>query len=340
MSDSLEAIAEKMIGGQRGILAADESTGTCTKRFEQVGIEVTEENRRLYRQMLFKAPELEGRIGGVILFDETFRQKTDEGMTIPEYLASRNIVPGIKVDQGTKDLDGCPGEKHTAGLDGLPARLTEYAKLGARFAKWRATIVIDVAKGLPTDKAIQTNAEELAKYAKMCQDAGIVPIVEPEVLINGPHTIEECDERSKKAFHAVFDALKAHGVRLTGMVLKPSMIIAGNECPTQASVEEVADMTVAALKECVPADVPGIAFLSGGQTDIQSTENLNAMNARHKDLPWRLTFSYGRALQQPALKVYAEDPANNVEAAQAELTHRSEMNSLASVGKYDAGMEK
>lgn len=331
---NLQKIAAVMTGNGKGILAADESGGTCGKRFDSVGIEKTEENRRLYRQMLLTAPNLSNYIGGVILFDETFYQKTDDGQTFPEYLFKQGIMPGIKVDMGLKDLANFPEEKHTSGLDGLRERLAEYAKLGAKFAKWRAALT--VTSSLPSDCATWTSAKELAHYAALCQEAGIVPIVEPEVLINGDHSIERSEEVMVKVLNIVFEELKNFKVDLSGMVLKPSMVIAGSECSDQASVEKVADMTVKVLKECVPADVPGIAFLSGGQTEVQSTENLNAMNANHSDLPWNLTFSYGRALQASALKKFAE---NDFSGAQETLLHRAKMNGLASQGKYSSADE-
>jgi len=331
---NLQEIAAIMTGNGKGILAADESNGTCGKRFDSVGIEVNEENRRLYRQMLLTTPELENYIGGVILYDETFRQKDDSGQTFPELLNSRGILPGIKVDMGLKDLVNFPGEKHTSGLDGLRERLAEYAKLGAKFAKWRAALTI--TDELPSHNAIHTSAHELAHYAALCQEAGIVPIVEPEVLINGTHSIERSEKVMVEVLTIVFKELAKFKVDLTGMVLKPSMVIAGSECADQASVEKVAEMTVKVLKDCVPANVAGIAFLSGGQTEIQATENLNEMNAKN-DLPWNLTFSYGRALQSSALNIFA---GKNVDGAQASLAHRSKMNSLASKGEYSAGDEK
>jgi len=330
---NLQEIAQIMTGNGKGILAADESNGTCGKRFDGVGIEKTEENRRLYRQMLLTTPELESSIGGVILYDETFRQKADNGQTFPELLFAKGIMPGIKVDMGLKDLVNFPREKHTSGLDGLRERLAEYAKLGAKFAKWRAAITI--TDTLPSDCAVWTSAKELAHYAALCQEAGIVPIVEPEVLIDGNHTIERSKEVMINVLSIVFKELKNFKVDLTGTVLKPSMVIAGSDCDDQASVAEVADMTVAVLKKCVPANVAGIAFLSGGQTEIQATENLNAMNQNH-ELPWNLTFSYGRALQQSALNTFA---TGDTTGAQALLGHRAKMNSKASKGEYTSSNE-
>ncbi len=334
--ETLHDIAGRMVASGKGVLAADESTGTCTKRFDSVGIDPTEENRRQYRQLLLTTEGLENHIGGVILYDETLRQKTDDGVLFPQVLAEKGIVPGIKVDMGLKDLDGCPGEKYTSGLEGLGDRLKEYYELGARFAKWRAVIVIDEAAGLPTDMALQTNAEGLAKYALACQEAGLVPIVEPETLINGSYDLEVSRAVCTKAWTLVFEELQKHNVQLDGMVLKPSMVIAGQDCPNQATVEAVADATIETLKKCVPAAVPGIAFLSGGQTELQATENLHAMNARHKDAPWRVTFSYGRALQNSALHLFAK---GEKDAAQASLLHRATMNGNASNGVYDTGNE-
>ena len=331
---NLQEIAAIMTGNSKGILAADESNGTCGKRFDSVGIEKTEENRRLYRQTLLTTPELENYIGGVILYDETFFQKTDDGKPFPELLLEKGIMPGIKVDMGLKDLVNFPNEKHTSGLDGLRERLANYAKNGAKFAKWRAALTI--TEELPSHNAIHTSAHELAHYAALCQEAGIVPIVEPEVLINGDHTIERSEEVMIDVLATVFKELKEFKVDLSGIVLKPSMVIAGSECPNQASVAEVAEKTVKVLKECVPAEVPGIAFLSGGQTEVQATENLNEMNAKNSDLPWNLTFSYGRALQASALKKFAK---NDIEGAQKALLHRAKMNSLACQGKYSSADE-
>jgi fructose-bisphosphate aldolase class I len=325
-----------MVAPGKGILAADESSGTCDKRFNSVGIELTEENRRQYRQMLLTTEGLENYIGGVILYDETLRQKTDEGVPFPQVLKEKGIIPGIKVDMGLKDLEGCPGEKHTSGLEGLAERLKEYYELGARFTKWRAVITIDEVNNLPTETAIRTSAEELAKYAVLCQAAGLVPIVEPETLINGSYDLGVSRAVCEKTWTIVFEELKKHNVQLDGMVLKPSMVIAGQDCPSQASVEEVADATIEILKKCVPAEVPGVAFLSGGQTEIQATENLQAMNLRHKDTPWRVSFSYGRALQNPALHLFAK---GEVAAAQKSLLHRAKMNGAASMGVYEGENE-
>ncbi len=330
--ETLHNIARQMVAPGKGILAADESTGTSTKRFESVGVEPTEENRRLYRQMLLTTEGLENYIGGVILYDETLRQKTDDGVLFPQVLQEKGIVPGIKVDMGLKDLDGCPGEKYTSGTEGLDERLVEYYELGARFAKWRSVIVIDEALNLPTEKAIRVNAEGLAKYAFACQKAGIVPIVEPETLIDGSYSLATSKAVCEKTWTIVFDELKAHNVQLDGIVLKPAMVIAGKDCSSQATVEEVADATIEMLKKCVPAEVQGIAFLSGGQTELQSTENLQAMNMRNNNLPWRVTFSYGRALQNSALNLFAKGKFGE---GQKSLLYRAKMNGNASDGMYD-----
>ncbi len=330
---NLQEIALKMIGPRKGILAADESTPTCDKRFDAVGIEKTEENRRLYRGMLFETEDLNKYIGGVILFEETLDQKSKGGNTLPELLLSRGILPGIKVDKGVANLTDSPEEKHTNGLDGLQDRLKEYAQKGAKFAKWRAVIAIK-GNEFPTDLCIKTNAKELAQYAAICQKEGIVPIVEPEVLMDGDHTIERCQEVNEKTLLTVFEELKNHGVEMDGIVLKPSMVIAGKECPVQAGTPEIAKRTVETLEKCVPAEVPGIAFLSGGQTEIQATENLNAINELYpSNAPWRLTFSYGRALQASALGLFSE---GKTVKAQATLKHRAQMNSEASMGEYDS----
>jgi len=328
----LNEIASKMTGAEKGILAADESTPTCNKRFDTVGIEKTEENRRLYRGMLFEASGIDQYVGGVILFEETLDQKTADGKTFPELLLSRGILPGIKVDQGTASLEGSPEEKHTNGLEGLAARLKGYAQKGAKFAKWRAVITIKGTE-LPTDLCLKTNAKELAQYALICQQEGLVPIVEPEVLMDGDQTIERCQEVIEKTLDVVFEELKKHNVQLNGMVLKPSMVTSGKDCPIQAGTPEIAKRTVETLLKCVPAEVPGIAFLSGGQTEKQATENLDAMNKLFPDAPWRLTFSYGRALQASALNLFAE---GKIDEAKTSLTHRAKMNSEATMGKYSS----
>lgn len=340
MTERLEDIAREMVKEGQGILAADESTGTIKKRFDQIGLESTEETRRAYREMLFTAKEaMERHISGVILFDETLRQSTADGRPFAEVIRAAGAVPGIKVDAGAKPLAGFPGEKVTEGLDGLRERLKEYHGLGARFAKWRA--VIDIAEGLPTDGALKANAHALARYAALCQENGIVPIVEPEVLMDGPnatHDIRRCYDVTVRTLHVVFDALHEQRVVLEGMILKPNMVVPGQEAADQASPEMVADLTLKCLKETVPPAVPGIAFLSGGQSDEAATRHLSIMNAMGP-LPWALTFSYGRALQQAALKAW-NGKAENVPAAQAAFAHRARMNGLAAVGKWSAELEK
>ena len=335
----LAGIAHAMVARGKGILAADESTGTIKKRFDKIKVESTEENRRAYRELLFTAPGAADYIGGVILYDETLRQATRAGERFADLLKRLGIVPGIKVDAGAKPLPGFPGETITEGLDGLAARLAEYHKLGARFAKWRA--VIDIAEGIPTGACIESNAEALARYAALCQEAGIVPIVEPEVLMDGApatHDADTCYAATEKTLRAVFDELKLANVNLRGIVLKPSMVVAGKNSPKQASARDVAEKTVQLLKAVVPAEVPGIAFLSGGQSDQQATEHLSLMNQAGK-LPWALTFSYGRALQNPAIKAWA-GKAENVAAAQKAFLHRVRMNSLAASGRWVPDLEK
>ena len=335
---ALESIAQAMVAPGKGILAADESTGTIGKRFDSINVECTEENRRAYRDTLFSTQGLGEFVSGVILYDETLRQKSADGTPFPALLVRQGILPGIKVDTGAKDLALCPGETVTEGLDGLTQRCTEYVKLGAKFAKWRA--VITIGEGLPGTTCIAANAHALARYAAICQAAGLVPIIEPEVLMDGDHGIERCEEVTEWTLNAVYAALYIHRVVLEGTVLKPSMVIAGKSCARQAGVEEVAERTVRVLRRCVPAAVAGVVFLSGGQSDALATAHLNAMNAQHKDrLPWPLSFSYGRALQQPALKAWKGLPGNIV-AAQRALHHRARMNGLACVGRYRADMEK
>lgn len=337
MSDTLNAVAKAMVAPGKGILAADESTGTIGKRFDGIKVENTEENRRAYRDMLFTTRKIGDYISGVILYDETLRQKSADGTTFVDLLNQSGVLPGIKVDTGAKDLALCPGETVTEGLDNLPKRCAEYAKLGAKFAKWRA--VITVGADIPSATCIAANAHALGRYAAICQDAGIVPIVEPEVLMDGDHTIERCEQVTEWTLNAVYDALYINRVSLEGSVLKPSMVISGKSCARQADVDEVAERTVRILKRTVPGAVAGIVFLSGGQSDELATAHLNAMNKMHAgNLPWPLSFSYGRALQQPALKAWKGATAN-VAAAQAALAHRSRMNSLASLGRYSAGTE-
>ena len=333
---SLQDIAEAMVTPGRGILAADESTPTCTKRFESIGVESTAENRNAYRDMLFTAAGMEAYISGVIMFDETLRQSTLDGnIPFPEYLSSLGVVPGIKVDMGAKVLANSPDEKITDGLDGLRERLIEYYGMGARFAKWRA--VITIGEHIPTHYCIATNAHALARYAALCQEQGIVPIVEPEILMDGTHTIEESYDLTIETLHTVFYELASQGVQLEGMVLKPNMVLSGYDCATQASVEQVASMTVDCFMNTVPAAVPGIAFLSGGQSDELATAHLNAMN-QIDGKPWNLTFSYGRALQTPALSGWGGS-ADNVPAAQEAFLKRAKLNSLATLGQYAEEME-
>jgi fructose-bisphosphate aldolase class I len=342
---ALEQTARAMVAANRGILAADESNATIEKRFKGPGIPCTEENRRAYRELMFATPGMEQHISGVIMYDETLRQKTKDGVPFPKHLADKGVVPGIKVDKGPKDLVNYEGETITEGLDGLRERLAEYHGLGARFAKWRAVINIGRAKAgwlLPTKFAIDANAHALARYAALCQEAGIVPIVEPEVLMDGDHDLARCEEVTDAVLESVFAALGAHRIHLEGIVLKPNMVISGIKCAKQASVEEVAVATVRCLKRHVPSAVPGIAFLSGGQSSELATAHLSAMNALAKaggPLPWHLTFSYGRALQDGAIKGWKGEPAN-VKKAQAWFAHRASMNSKACAGAYAADMEK
>ncbi|MEQ1773559.1 MAG: class I fructose-bisphosphate aldolase [Burkholderiales bacterium] len=336
MSSTLNSIARAMVAPGKGILAADESTGTIGKRFDGIKVENTEENRRAYRDMLFTTKGIGDTISGVILYDETLRQKSADGTSFVDLLNKNGVLPGIKVDTGAKDLPLCPGELVTEGLDNLPKRCAEYAKLGAKFAKWRA--VITIGADIPSTTCIAANAHALARYAAICQEAGIVPIVEPEVLMDGDHTIERCEQVTEWTLNALYDALYINRVSLEGSVLKPSMVISGKGCSRQAGVDEVAERTVHILKRTVPAAVAGIVFLSGGQSDELATAHLDAMNKLGNN-PWPLSFSYGRALQQPSIKAW-KGSAANVVAAQAALAHRGRMNSLAALGKYSASMEK
>jgi len=331
----LASTAQAMVAKGKGILAADESFGTIEKRFKAIELPSTEEHRRAYRDMLFTAPGIGAYLSGVIMFDETIRQRASDGTPFPEVLERQGILPGIKVDAGAKALAGYPGEKITEGLDGLRERLAEYRSLGARFTKWRA--VIAIGDGLPTRFCIDANAHALARFAALSQEAGLVPIVEPEVLMDGDHPIERCEAVTETTLASVFFHLHAHRVSLEGMVLKPNMVIAGNRCARQASVEEVAQATVRCLKRTVPAAVPGIVFLSGGQTPQQATAHLNAMNALG-DLPWELSFSYGRALQDEALKAWG-GKRENVAAAQKVFVHRARCVSAARSGSYTPAME-
>jgi fructose-bisphosphate aldolase class I len=332
----LETTIAKLSAKGKGILAADESTPTITKRFELVGIQSSEDSRRGYREMLATTPNISDYIAGVILFEETLNQTTSTGMPFPELLKQLGILPGIKVDKGLVSLPGTKDEQFTQGLDGLADRLADYKKKGAMFAKWRA--VYNISATTPSRLAIKTNAEGLAMYAALCQAAGIVPIVEPEVLIDGDHTIERCAEVTEEVLHAVFHALHNHKVSLEHIVLKPSMVISGKKCATQATPEQVGKMTVAILKRTVPAAVPTINFLSGGQASEQATANLQAMNALG-NLPWNLSYSYARALQDNPMKIWRGD-SKNVTAAQQAFLLRAKLNSLAATGKYATTMEK
>jgi len=331
----LSRIASAMVVKNKGILAADESSGTIAKRFNSIKLDSTEEARRSYREMLFTAPGVANHISGVILYDETIRQKTQSGVPFPEYLARQGIIPGIKVDVGAKPLAGFNGETITEGLDGLRERLIEYYKLGARFAKWRA--VIDIAEGIPSSFATEANAHALARYAALCQEQGIVPIVEPEVLMDGGHSIERCEEVTSGVLQAVFNQLFEHRILLEGMVLKPNMVISGKKAANRASPEQVAEATVRCLKRHVPPAVPGIAFLSGGQSSEEATLHLSLMN-KSGPLPWALTFSYGRALQDTALKAWGGKQAN-FGAGQKEMSKRAKLNGLATTGSYSSNME-
>ena len=332
----LSRTAAAMVARGKGILAADESSGTCETRFKTINTPCTEENRRAYRGLLFGTPGAEKFISGVILFDETIRQKTDGGVLFPDYLAKKGVLPGIKVDAGVKNLALSPGEKVTEGLDGLRERLAAYFKLGARFAKWRA--VITIGDGIPSHTCLYANAHALARYAALCQEASIVPMIEPEVLLDGDHTIERCEEVTEAALRATYAALAAHNVSFEHTILKASMVVSGKNCPSQAGVEEVAERTVRVLKRTVPAAQPGVVFLSGGQSDLAATAHLNAMAAM-KGLPWPLTFSYSRALQNPALAAWKGQGAN-VAAAQRAFHHRAHMNGLAAEGKWKAELER
>ena len=334
--NDIQDIAQAMVAKGKGILAADESTPTCTKRFESINVESTEENRNAYRGMLFTADGIENHISGVILFDETIRQSTINGsIPFPEHLSTLGIIPGIKVDKGAKQLANSDDEKITEGLDGLRDRLKEYYELGARFAKWRA--VITIGEDIPTAYCISANAHALARYAALCQEQGLVPIVEPEILMNGDHTIEESYQLTTETLYTVFYELASQGVELEGMVLKPNMVLSGYDCSEQASVKEVAEMTVDCFFNTVPAAVPGIAFLSGGQSDELATAHLNAIN-QIDGTPWNLTFSYGRALQAPALKAWS-GKAENIPTAQEALMKRAIFNGLATKGEYSSDME-
>ena len=332
----LSKTAAAMVAKGKGILAADESSGTCEKRFKSVGVECTEENRRTYRNLLFSTPGVEQYLSGVILFDETARQKAPDGSPIPQYLARKGIVPGIKVDKGTVNLPFTKEEKVTDGLDGLQKRMKEYFDMGCRFAKWRA--VITIGEGIPTHACIYANAHALARYAAICQEASIVPMIEPEVLLDGNHTAERSEEVHEATLRATYAAIAAYNVSVEHLILKTSMVVSGKDNARQAGVDEVAERTVRVLKRTVPAAQPGIVFLSGGQSDEAATAHLNAMAAL-RSLPWPLTFSYSRALQNPALKTW-RGQSGNVAAAQKAFHHRAHMNGLAAQGKWKADLER
>ena len=334
--DEMNKVAQAIVATGKGILAADESSGTIKKRFDAIGVESTEENRRNYREMLFRSKEGMKHISGVILYDETIWQKAKDGTPLVELIKEAGSIPGIKVDEGTKPLPFCPGELVTIGLDKLADRLPKYYEQGARFAKWRA--VIDIGAGIPTHTCVYANAHALARYAALCQVAQIVPIVEPEVLMDGDHDIDRCVHITEWVLKETFQQLYYNKVALEGMLLKPNMAIAGKKCAKKASVEEVAEKTVKMLKACVPGAVPGIAFLSGGQSDEEATAHLDAMNKISK-LPWKLTFSYGRALQH-APQVAWRGKAENITTAQRAFSHRAKMNGLATLGQWKSDLEK
>jgi fructose-bisphosphate aldolase class I len=335
-TDELAVTAAALVASGKGILAADESSGTIKKRFDSIEVPSTEDNRRAYRELLFTTQGAADFISGVICYDETLRQRATDGTPLPEILTGQGIIPGIKVDTGTTALAGFPGEKITQGLDGLADRLVAYRELGARFTKWRA--VITIGPDIPSFGCIAANAEALGRFAASSQEAGLVPIVEPEVLMDGDHPIERCDVATRDTLTEVFAALYRHRVRLDGILLKPNMVLSGSDCPTQAGVEQVAEWTVACLRDHVPASVPGIVFLSGGQSDQAATAHLDAMN-RLGGAPWELSFSYGRALQAPALKAWKGEPANGPAAQQA-FWHRARLNSAARTGSYTKEMER
>ena len=333
--NTLEEIAAFIVSNGKCILAADESNPTCGKRFDSIGVESSESNRRDYREMLFRSGGMKDNIGGVILFDETIRQDAKDGTSLVQVISDQGALPGIKVDQGLKPLDGSPEETLTQGLEGLHDRCSEYFQLGAKFTKWRAVIKIDGA--LPTSDCIESNMQALAEYAKIVQDNNMVPMVEPEVLMDGDHSIDRCYEVSSAALKSLFAAMETRGVNIKGTILKPNMVTAGSLCESQASIAEVAEMTLRCLKENVPSDLPGITFLSGGQSDLNSTAHLDAMN-KIGGFPWKLSFSYGRALQQAALKAWL-GKTENMPSAQAALSHRALMNKLAAQGAWSSDLE-
>ena len=333
--DNIEEIASFIVADGKGILAADESNPTCGKRFDSIGVESTEENRRDYREMLFRSKGMKGNIGGVILFDETIRQSAADGSLLRDLISEQGALPGIKVDKGLQPIEDCPGETVTVGLDGLDERLKEYASMGARFTKWRA--VINIGDGIPTDKCIDANMEALADYAKCAQDNAMVPIVEPEVLMDGDHNIDECYQATERALKSLFNHLEKKGVNIKGTLLKPNMVTSGKDSSNQASIDEVAKKTLECLIKNVPVELPGVTFLSGGQSDILATAHLDAMN-KIGGFSWKLSFSYGRALQAPSLKAWG-GKSENVFISQDELSHRAEMNKLASLGQWDEELE-
>jgi len=333
--NTLEEIANYIVSDGKGILAADESNPTCGKRFDSIGVESTEINRRDYREMLFRANGMQDNIGGVILFDETIRQSAEDGTSLVELIKNQGALPGIKVDKGLAPLESSPEETVTQGLDGLDERCKDYVSLGAKFTKWRA--VIKISESLPTDECIDANMQALAKYAKIVQSNNMVPMVEPEVLMDGSHTIDQCYEATSKSLRSLFQFLNQEGVNIAGTILKPNMVTSGSTAENQASVQEVAEMTVKCLNENVPSDLPGITFLSGGQSDIDATAHLDAMN-KIGGFPWKLSFSYGRALQQPSLKAWL-GKEENIPLAQDALSHRALMNKLAANGAWNASLE-
>ena len=333
--NTLEEIAEYIVSDGKGILAADESNPTCGKRFDSIGVESTENNRRDYREMLFRSSGIQDNIGGVILFDETLRQSAQDGTPLIELIKNQGALPGIKVDKGLMPLDSSPEETVTQGLDGLDERCKEYLSLGAKFTKWRA--VIKISDSIPSDECIKANMQALAKYARIVQDNNMVPMVEPEVLMDGSHSIERCYEVTSKSLKSLFECLKDEGINIAGTILKPNMVTSGSSAESQASVLEVAEMTVKCLKENVPSELPGVTFLSGGQSDIDATAHLDAMN-KIGGFPWKLSFSYGRALQQPSLKAWL-GKEENLPQAQEALSHRALLNKLAANGAWNSGLE-
>ena len=333
--NSLEEIASYIVSDGKGILAADESNPTCGKRFDSIGVESTEENRRDYREMLFRSKGMKGNIGGVILFDETIRQSAADGTLLREIILKQGALPGIKVDKGLQPIENFPGETVTVGLDGLDERLKEYAEMGAKFTKWRA--VINIGDGIPSDECIHANMDALAQYAKCAQENGMVPIVEPEVLMDGEHSIDACYDASERSLKSLFEHLEKYQVNIKGTILKPNMVTSGSNHNIQASINEVATRTIDCLVKNVPSELPGVAFLSGGQSDVLATAHLDAMN-KIGGFSWKLSFSYGRALQAAALKAW-EGKVENIFISQDELSHRAEMNKLASLGEWDEKLE-